>query len=535
MRPAGYNRGIHMSKDKLTEEEKEELLATLKGASLEDDEIRALVVGEDGELNPAIESEEDLIAAAASALEFVEGLEGPAEEVDIIPKGEAVSGFDAILMKLEQLRADISSLQRGVVGVFATQLLTFRGKVVELKSRISEEMVERLKMKFFKNFIEATFVDIVDNEFSQLEKDLVDKIIEQTQERFKDFAQRVRESEMDLRSTIVEQQDIVKSFMKSLEEEAAAQKVVIQEKEQEIERLKATIKKLQAKLDQQMVSSASSEELVRKIDEYKAQMESLKAEVAKKTVELDRVMKELAKAKEEVQEYSMKLGEAMSEIEVLKAEKATISEVSTKSDAEFEALQKQVEVLEKALAEKREESEKLQLQIHELETQLQEAIKEKEIAEKEAASRLSELESIHEKIEEVTSLEQRIYDLEAELEELKKKLEMVQMQSEAYQKATRLMEKERDLALQQRDLAQERTRRYIKVMEGEASTKALILVDEVGSISLKDLAKTLGKPVPLVTKFIRELEKLGVVKLEGDRAISTLKDIEIQEGEVKLD
>ncbi len=525
-----------MSDERLSEKEKEKLLETLKQASLDESEIKAMAIGEGGEEDSlSIETEEDLISAAASALEFVESLEGPSEVEPFPESGEAVSGFDALLAKLEQLRADISSLQRGVVGVFAAQLLTFRGKVVELKSRISEEMVERLKMKFFKNFIESTFVDIVDNEFAALEKELVDKIVEQTQERFKEFAQRVRESEMDLRSTIVEQQDVVRSFMKSLEEEAAATKEELMEKERNIKTLKETIKKLQAEIDKYRTATMSTEELARKVDDLTAQVESLKAEVAKKSATIDSLTKELEQAKAETQEYSMKLGEAISQIEVLKAEKVVVPETSTKSDAEFQALEKKVELLESALADKRREAEQLELKIHELESKVEDALKQKEIAEKEAEARLKELEVLHEKFQEFTSLEQRVYDLEAEIEGHKQKLQIVEMQSEAYQKATRLMEKERDIALEQRDLAMERMRRYIKVMEGEASTKALIIVDEVGSITLKELAKTLGKPVALVTKYIRELEKLGVVKLEGNTAKSTLKDIELEEGEVKVD
>ncbi len=67
---------------------------------------------------------EDLISAAALALDFVDHLETSAPR-EVIGDDDAVSGFDALLKKLETLRADISSLQRGVVGVFAAQLLTF--------------------------------------------------------------------------------------------------------------------------------------------------------------------------------------------------------------------------------------------------------------------------------------------------------------------------------------------------------------------------------------------------------------------------
>ena len=148
---AGENK---MSGKKLTDKDKTALDDALKGAALSDSEIQRLAEGVDetGDTAMPVESGEDLISAAALALDFVENLETSAPR-EATGDEDAVAGFDALLRKLETLRADISSLQRGVVGVFAAQLLTFRGNVVELKTRISEEMVERLRMKFYKHSI----------------------------------------------------------------------------------------------------------------------------------------------------------------------------------------------------------------------------------------------------------------------------------------------------------------------------------------------------------------------------------------------
>jgi ribosomal protein S25 len=97
------------------------------------------------------------------------------------------------------------------------------------------------------------------------------------------------------------------------------------------------------------------------------------------------------------------------------------------------------------------------------------------------------------------------------------------------------MEKERDLALEQRDLSDERTQRYIKVLGMENNTKVLLIVDEVGSITFTELGKSLGTAVGLATKHARALEKLGVLKIKGDKVFSTLRELKIKEGEVKVD
>ncbi len=525
-----------MPDEKLTEEEKKIMEEAFKGASISEAELLKLAEGEDesGESYTPVESEEDLVTAAASALEFVEGLDSSTTGIDDISDDGAVAGFDGLLKKLETLRGDISALQRGVVGVFAAQLLAFRGKVVELKSRISTEMVEKLRMQFFKSFIESTFVEIVDQEFSTLEKELVDKIVEQTQARFKEFATRVRESEMDLRRTIVEQQDVVRSFMQSLEEEALSQQDLLREKESEVRKLEDRIRKLQDKVDATPSAEAAAEELNRKISELETEVTGLQESIFKKDSTIEDRTVERDKAQSQLEELKIQLAETQTELKIYKEEKEKEEVKEEASTSEIKALESKIDLLEKSLSEKRDEADKLSKQIKDFERKMIEAQKDKVDAEESAAKRLAELESQHDRISEVKNLEEKVYNLEKELQETQEQIPIIEMQREAFEKATRLMEKERDMALEQRDLANERAKRYIKVLNIEANTKVLLLVDEVGSMSFADLGKSLGIPPGLAAKHARELEKLGVLRTDEEKAYSTLEDIEIEEGEVDV-
>ncbi|NHI90236.1 MAG: hypothetical protein EAX87_11990 [Candidatus Thorarchaeota archaeon] len=525
-----------MSGKKLTDKEKTALDDALKGAALSDSELERLAEGVDetGETVMPVEDGEDLISAAAFALDFVENLETSAPR-EVTGEEDAVSGFDALLRKLETLRADISSLQRGVVGVFAAQLLTFRGNVVDLKTRISEEMVERLRMKFYKQFIESMFVDIVDSEFSALEKELVDKIVEQTQERFKEFALRVRESEVDLRRTIVEQQDIVRSFMTSLEEETVAQRTELAEKQAEITKLETEIRSLQSKVDTSMVMGVAKEEYERRIASLEEEVKDLKDDILLKDALVEKRTQNTEEARKEVEELKLQLGEAMSKIDVYKEEAALAKPQTEKTEAEIESLKSKIELLETTLEEKRKESDTTAAKIKELETQIEDLQGDKATIEKEAAARLAEIDGMQGRFAEVKDLDERIHTLEKDLNEAKEQAKIVEMQKEAFEKATRLMEKERDMALQQRELSEARTQRYIKVLGMEGNTKVLLLVDEVGSISFTELGKSLGVPKGQAMKWARELHKLGVLDISGETVKSTLKALDIKEGEVKVD
>ncbi|TFG32083.1 hypothetical protein EU528_04475 [Candidatus Thorarchaeota archaeon] len=523
-----------MSHDKkLSDKEKAAMDAALRGASLTDAELERLAEGvdESGEVVMPVEDGEDLVTAAALAMEFVDSLETTAP-VDRPEGDDAVAGFDALLRKLETLRADISSLQRGVVGVFAAQLLTFRGKVVELKSRISSEMVERLRMKFFKEFIETTFVDIVDNEFAALEKDLVDKIVEQTQERFKEFALRVRESEVDLRSTIVEQQDVVRSFMKSLEEETAAQRLELAEKQSELTKLDLEVRKLQGKVIEDRSTAVTREEYERRIADLEVQVSTFRDDVLIKDAMVDARTKDAQEAREEVEDLRIQVGELKSQVDVFKSEAALAKPRSEKTEAEINALEAKISLLESTLEDKRKDADALQARIKKLELTIKDTEADKLSAEKEAAERLGELAGLQDRIAEIKSLDEKIHSLEKELKVTKEEIPILEQQKQAFEKATHLMEKERDMALEQRDLSNERTQRYIQVLGMENNTKVLLLVDEVGSITLKELGKSLGVPEGQATRWARDLEKVGVLKIKGAKVISTLKEMNIKEGEV---
>ncbi len=525
-----------MSGKKLTDKEKAALDDALKGASLSDSEIEKFAEGvdESGETIMPVEDGEDLISAAALALDFVEHLETSAPR-EVTGEEDAVAGFDALLRKLETLRADISSLQRGVVGVFAAQLLTFRGNVVDLKTRISEEMVERLRMKFYKQFIESMFVDIVDAEFSALEKELVDKIVEQTQERFKEFALRVRESEVDLRRTIVEQQDIVRSFMTSLEEETVAQRTELAEKQTEVTKLETEIRRLQAQVDDTKATGVERTEYERRISSLEEEVKDLKDDLLLKDALIETRTRSIETARAETEELRSKLAETESRIEVYRQEAALAKPEFEKTAAEVDALQSKIELLETSLEEKRKETDTIVATIKGLETKIVDLEGEKANIEKIAQERLDELNSLQDKIAEVKAMDEKIHNLEKEVNAGKEAIKILEVQKDAFEKATKLVEKERDFALEQRDLSVERTQRYIKVLGMEGNTKVLLLVDEVGSITFTELGKSLGVPKGQAMKWARELDKLGVLEIKGETVKSTLKSIDLKEGEVKVD
>ncbi|GAH40479.1 unnamed protein product, partial [marine sediment metagenome] len=188
-----------------------------------------------------------------------------------------------------------------------------------------------------------------------------------------------------------------------------------------------------------------------------------------------------------------------------------------------------ISLLESTLEEKRKEGDAFTAQFHKLELTIKDTEADKAAAEKEARDRLLELDGLQDRIAEVKSLDDKIHSLGKELKVTKEEIIILEQQKQGFEKATHLMENERDEALEQRDLSDERTKRYIQVLGMENSTKVLLLIDEVGSISFKELGKTLGVPAGQATRWARDLEKVGVLKIKGDNVSSTLKETKVKE------
>ncbi|MHA1289773.1 MAG: hypothetical protein ACTSPB_20510, partial [Candidatus Thorarchaeota archaeon] len=182
---------------------------------------------------------------------------------------------------------------------------------------------------------------------------------------------------------------------------------------------------------------------------------------------------------------------------------------------------------------KRTDEDALKAQVKQMEVTIRDTEASKLAAEKEAAERLGELAGLQDRIAEIKSLEEKIHSLEKELKVTKEEIPILEQQKQTFEKATHLMEKERDMALEQKDLSNERTQRYIQVLGMENNTKVLLLVDEVGSITFKELGKSLGVPEGQAARWARDLEKVGVLKIKGSKVSSTLKDAKIEEDKVK--
>jgi chromosome segregation ATPase len=317
--------------------------------------------------------------------------------------------------------------------------------------------------------------------------------------------------------------------MKSLEEETAAQRLELAEKQTELTKMDLEVRKLSSQISEGKTAAVTKEEYERCVADLEAQVSTFRDDVLIKDAMVDSRTKDAAEARAESEDLKIQVVELKSQIEVFKSEAAMEKPRSEKTEAEIEAMNAKIRLLESTLEEKRKAGDALTSQIKQLELNIKDTESDKAAAEKEARNRLLELDGLQDRIAEIKSLDEKIHSLGKELKVTKEEIIIIEQQKQGFEKATHLMESERDMALEKRDLSDERTKRYIQVLGMENSTKVLLLVDEVGSISFKELGKSLGVPVGQATRWARDLEKTGVLKIKGSNVSSTLKETKVKE------
>ncbi len=515
------------------ESRKEAIEAVLRESGLSDEEI-SIYLGTDRDTSfsgPVEESltlpegvsvaDEDAIEKVIEeefeeALKWVDSLESKERTPELI-EAAPEEGFDVILDKLEELRTEVNRLQRGIITVFASQLLQLRKKISSLSGDISDEMVRRLRMKFFKPFIETTYRSIVDDEFERLEREIIDNIVKSTGDKFKEFAISVRESEEKLRSVVMDQKEVVEEYLKSLERELDAERDKNIKNTRIIEDLKRENLELRKQLGLLREKGAIAGETDRRIDELTDELDSLRAQIAKKDVTIAGLRESLEKAKQRIDELTKRNGDLEAQLEIFKTEASSGSADVEKYRIEIESLKSKISILEKALEEKRMQAELAQSKIRKLEDELELArstTSESTVTVSEDV--MKELTELRERIKHVVELEEKVSKLEderkqyiAKIDELKAQVDEAQQNAMAFQQIVEDLQKAKDEA-------EYLMGRYKTILDSDNQYKMIILLDSVKAMNLDALAKTLGAPKGLVKSWAMKLQKLGLVEIEGD-------------------
>ena len=189
-----------------------------------------------------------------------------------------------------------------------------------------------------------------------------------------------------------------------------------------MKKLELEVGSLQKKITGERAADVAKEEYERRITSLEEQVRSFRDDVLIKDAMVDARTKDVETLKAEAEDLKMQISELQSQAEVFKAEAAIAKPQTERTEAEIEALNSKISLLESTLENKRKEADASVASIKKLELQIKDLTGDKASAEKEAADRLAELDSIQGRIAEIKQLDQQIHDLQKELKDTKERV-----------------------------------------------------------------------------------------------------------------
>ena len=462
-----------------SEEEAKELLTTMGLSEGEVDQwVQNMKKGEIGPF-PVIKVDEEKVEKSLPKLDLERPFEGVGDTLD----------------KLTELGESIRKLESGLILNLTEWVREIKEKILSLKKEITTQFIERLKLRMFKKFIEKSYEDAVISSFEPVETETLAEYIQRLGKIFREYKEDITLTEEVLRKTILEQEKLMREHIGLLrkEEEKLREEIKLLESKvgsadevlelrEDLARVGEENKGLKMRMqDLENIKTNLEEELGKlrgagdAVEEQVAKMRELDEKLGELRISKSRLEEELNRTKIDLNEKSKLLETADTEIENLKSELITLRPKATE---ELESMRKKIEEMKMKEKQTREETNEMRQKISALEKEL------------------SEKEEMLGEIGEFAAKEEDYKRRLMGLDEMKEKIN-------AQRKAISTMK---------------------IVVKDEPKFKILFACQEVGDrgLSEEEIKKSLGVPLPLVQRYIKELMDLELLKEERGRYSSMI-------------
>ncbi|MBN2230633.1 MAG: hypothetical protein JW779_13675 [Candidatus Thorarchaeota archaeon] len=380
----------------------------------------------------------------------------------------------------------IDRIERDLVPVVLSFLVSLKGKLVSMRGDIITKSKRRSKTNLQSIFIDSEVQPIVEDEFVKVEESLTSGMSTPILEKMRDITEGMKESMkltmQELSSLKGGVDDFTQRAMTELEflstELGMKPRVEIpKETEDQLRRLNLQIEEINTDLD-----------LERK------KLQNRDAE----NLELKKSLAELKVRNDDLEDTLMGLQSAPKvDLETLSELRQTVKSLETSN-----------EVLETKIKELEAENEASELKG----SQYLNQISQKDIEISDLHAKVRHLESdagmSGTRLAEMEELRSRLRSFESgdkarELDRVKIELERV---SGNYERMT----KDFDEMKKQLEHTQETLEGYLSLMDSTEKTKAFLMVEEHGEMSIKEIARSLGVSFPIVMKWAEEFQTLGI-------------------------
>ncbi|RLI49527.1 MAG: hypothetical protein DRO73_06070 [Candidatus Thorarchaeota archaeon] len=399
---------------------------------------------------------------------------------------QSLSQVERSLMTVD---AAIGRIERSLVPVVLSFLVSLKGNLVSLRTTVIGRSKRKAKTNLQETFVESVVKPVAEEEFAKIEETLTSgmsaPIMEKLKEISEDLSTSVRAAQEDLAALKASLDDYTQKTVSEVEfltkelslKPRVEVPVEVQERirglerrveeltrdltlaEQKIQNREAEIGELKKRLEQ-------SRELIDSLEGTVASLRAAPSVDASEIADLRQQLKALEASKDVLQE---KLNDALEELERARERtKGALAQVAAK-ELECEDLRTRVDQLEFEVNRYRE--------------------------------RLAELDDLKARLASCES-----GDMARELNRLKSELDRVQAANER-------LTKEHQAMAEKLAATEARLNRYLDLMHSTDKTKAFMMVEETGQMTLKEIGRSLGVSPAQVMKWAEDFEKLGLVQI----------------------
>ncbi|MHA3962797.1 MAG: hypothetical protein AM325_004580 [Candidatus Thorarchaeota archaeon SMTZ1-45] len=382
--------------------------------------------------------------------------------------------------------SSIDRIERDLVPVVLSFLVGLKGNLVSMRGDIVTRSKRAAKTNLQVTYIDNDVKPIVDQEFHKVEESLTSGMSTPILEKVRDLTEGLKEA---MKVTYEELSNLKANIddytqRSTTEVEFLSSELGLKPKVEVPKDIAEKMKILERRIDELSQELSISQQ---KVETRNSEIENLRKDNALLKVINEELEEDLAKLKAAPQADLEALTELRSTVKTLEASRDLLQEKVNEVEARAITAEQKGKMYSDQIAKK-------DLEIGDLKTKVRQLEDEKA----KTATRLTEIEEIRARLRSYES-----GDKARELERLKTEFERA---------SANLQRTTNDLNETKAKLAhtQETLEGYLDLMDSTEKTKAFLMVEEHGEMSIREIARSLGVAPAIVMKWADEFQTLGI-------------------------
>ena len=390
----------------------------------------------------------------------------------------------------------VDRIERDLVPVVLSFLVGLKGNLVSMRGDIVSRSKRAAKTNLQSSFIETSVKPVVEDEFLSVEESLTTGMSTPILEKVRDVTESLKEAMKITYEELTSLKSNIDDFTQrsSTEVEFLSSELGMKPKvelpKDLIEKMKFTERRVE-ELSQELTLSTQ------KVTTRENEIISLRKDNATFKVINEELEDELATLKSTPQTDQQVLVELRQNIKTLEASRDLLTEKVAEVEMRAGSAEQKTKELSDGVAKKELEGEDLKTQIRQLEDE-----------KSKTAERLTELDDMRARVRSFES-----GDKARELERIKTDMDRT---SATLERVTKELEETKTLVGQNQDTLDG----YLAVMDSTEKTKAYLMVEEHGEMSIREIARSLGVAPAIVMKWAEEFQALTLAwVIEGQTLV----------------